>query len=662
MNFTAIFLATVFALPSLHRRLSSEACLLQAPVAGIAPRAASTLPSGTALISEYAWRLTGDIAGLAPMNARIRSLGTPTLNGLGISGNTIVSPAGTWQRQGIVLTPSLPTDFNNFAEPSLVADTSGVLIPNATNVLKMWFTVGGFGNPVGIAYAESTNGIDWTRRPERVLDRYYRSCVFKDARTYRLYAVPSEADIDARIDSFKSLDGINWTLDKAGVLTVGDDGEWDHDRLENCWVLHESTGVWKMLYEARPDASASWQLGLATSADGVTWRKSGFNPVIPSGADPWFFKSGETYHLVYNAPHYGGSALLPTAIWSSVSSNLVTWTRLGTMPLLTRATLDEGMLNNLGQVVDPALVEWNDQTWLAYIGATNGTLSGASIKMLTANARLADLFTNVTDDAVAINGNIAMNGVLWGKYPIRLAEPGAPAGIRAQTNSFLSFGINISEAVPYQNDSQPGGALAFSINSAEFPVRVITRPAGSGYGNNRLALGIDSNAIVRVSNALWAQSLMVTNGITNAVVGASRLLATDADGKEVAASLGSGLTFIDGTLSIARLTGSGPIPAIEAGAGAGTPSAVRITGTDTAGRVTIETGPAPAPSAIIITVTFARPYANAPYVVTSPAGASASALGFMPYIECSATAFTLNSGSVPLGASTTYLWNYHVIQ
>jgi len=102
-------------------------------------------------------------------------------------------------------------------------------------------------------------------------------------------------------------------------------------------------------------------------------------------------------------------------------------------------------------------------------------------------------------------------------------------------------------------------------------------------------------------------------------------------------------------------------PAIAAGTGAGTGPTVSVTGSDTAGQISIASGTLPSVSATIVTLSFTNNYPSATYPIIWPANAAAATLGFLPYVSGTKSNFTMSAGTIALGGSTTYLYNYHVI-
>lgn len=112
-----------------------------------------------------------------------------------------------------------------------------------------------------------------------------------------------------------------------------------------------------------------------------------------------------------------------------------------------------------------------------------------------------------------------------------------------------------------------------------------------------------------------------------------------------------------------NLTGTGATPTIVAGAGDGTGGTASIVGTNSEGEITLVAGTLPSVSAVIGTVTFANSFAFATgsRVIVWPSNTSASTLGFLPYIGSATTGFTINAGTIGLGAATTYKYNYQVM-
>jgi hypothetical protein len=124
------------------------------------------------------------------------------------------------------------------------------------------------------------------------------------------------------------------------------------------------------------------------------------------------------------------------------------------------------------------------------------------------------------------------------------------------------------------------------------------------------------------------------------------------------------------TLLAGHVISTGSTPAIAGGSGAGGAAVLSVSGTDTAGTITITTdvGDTPAASATVATITFATAFSAAPRVLIMPANDAAWDLAFgvvrCSQADASTTQFLLKSSSTPLPATTaaTYKFNYLVVQ
>jgi len=124
--------------------------------------------------------------------------------------------------------------------------------------------------------------------------------VVRDGASYRMWlsgGIPSQNPV-VRIHQAWSADGRAWTIDPAPVLTEGPPGAWDSHRVETpCVVKVGST--WHLYYcagTAESVARGSYDVGHATSADGLRWRRDPANPIIRHHDDPtrWgFYGTGE---------------------------------------------------------------------------------------------------------------------------------------------------------------------------------------------------------------------------------------------------------------------------------------------------------------------------------------------------------------------------------
>ncbi len=116
---------------------------------------------------------------------------------------------------------------------------------------------------------------------------------------------------------------------------------------------------------------------------------------------------------------------------------------------------------------------------------------------------------------------------------------------------------------------------------------------------------------------------------------------------------------VTGSLNIpGHLSATGAAPTASTGSEAGPGSGASVTGTDTAGTVTITTGTNPA-IGLLVNVTFRAPYSKVPHVLITPIGAGAGRLE--AYVQKTTTGFTIGVNVDPANA-TAYSFDYWVVQ
>jgi trimeric autotransporter adhesin len=201
---------------------------------------------------------------------------------------------------------------------------------------------------------------------------------------------------------------------------------------------------------------------------------------------------------------------------------------------------------------------------------------------------------------------------------------------------------------------QTGVAITTGANNAFF---------GSSAGNapqtcsNCTCLGQGTN----VSNALTF-STAVGSGATGLVSSQVQLGRAATDNVNVGNQLL--INTVQLTDNAGRIVSGVPAATFTAGVGAGTGPTISVTGSGLGGTISVLTGSAPTASAAVVTVTFSSAYLTAPSVIICPANSAAALLtgtAAVYLISTSTTNFVLEVGSTALSATTTYLWNYHVI-
>ena len=136
-----------------------------------------------------------------------------------------------------------------------------------------------------------------------------------------------------------------------------------------------------------------------------------------------------------------------------------------------------------------------------------------------------------------------------------------------------------------------------------------------------------------VSGALNVQgALALKNGIS--VSGNSNFT-----GNVTTASLTTGTLNLNGDLALTHhISAGGPTPGIARGSAAGGGGTVSLSGSDTSGSITVNTGSAP-PAGCFATITFSTKFTNTPHIVITPIGSAAAGLQY--YIDRTTSGFTL---------------------
>lgn len=101
---------------------------------------------------------------------------------------------------------------------------------------------------------------------------------------YIMYASASVGfDGNVKIYRLVSTNSINWSLSPStAVLEKGTGGAWDDKSVETPNVV-KFNGTYYMFYTGyQTNTATDFKIGYATSPDGITWTKSGSNPILDS--------------------------------------------------------------------------------------------------------------------------------------------------------------------------------------------------------------------------------------------------------------------------------------------------------------------------------------------------------------------------------------------
>jgi hypothetical protein len=102
---------------------------------------------------------------------------------------------------------------------------------------------------------------------------------------------------------------------------------------------------------------------------------------------------------------------------------------------------------------------------------------------------------------------------------------------------------------------------------------------------------------------------------------------------------------------------SGGVPGRTLGTAVGTGGTATVSGSDTAGTVTVNTGSSP-PAGLFISVSFVQHFANTPHVVVTPVGSSAAGLQY--YVNRDSTGFSIGTANAP-PAQSNFSFDFIVV-
>ena len=195
-------------------------------------------------------------------------------------------------------------------EPGDGWESSDVLNPSVIFFSGQWLNLySGFdGKTWRTGLAVSGDGAKWVRRG---------SVLSPDSSTWEgdyiaangsVIAAGSEllyyyqAGSPPRIGLAKSADGISWRKNGAAVLETGPYGSWDERGVADPYVVRFGSKLY--LFYTGMDRARRQSLGIAESVDGVTWYKLRANPILELGEPSAFDGNGLGEPAVWAASGY----------------------------------------------------------------------------------------------------------------------------------------------------------------------------------------------------------------------------------------------------------------------------------------------------------------------------------------------------------------------
>jgi hypothetical protein len=133
-----------------------------------------------------------------------------------------------------------------------------------------------------------------------------------------------------------SPDGQVWTkYGTSPVLTPGGSGAWDVSGVRVPMVWKEGPSDYRMIYTG--NGGGGFQVGYATSTDGITWTKSGSNPVF-NDSNAWAHNSSQNWGVIKVGTDYlmwYGNSASPRQASIATSTDLIHWTPYASTPIFS---------------------------------------------------------------------------------------------------------------------------------------------------------------------------------------------------------------------------------------------------------------------------------------------------------------------------------------
>lgn len=243
---------------------------------------------------------------------------------------------------------------------------------------------------------------------------------------------------------------------------------------------------------------------------------------------------------------------------------------------------------------------------------------------------------------------------------------------RSQTtsNTIDTQGLSESELKQLASSDSTIGSSKQTLNiesNAIFDGTVLMRHdlevAGTIRVNGALALPGITVSGTSTFNQIQASTVGITGaatvqGVLTARSGINVTGNSSFSGNVSASQVTTGALQLNGDLVITKhITAGGSIPGISQGSALGSGGTATLSGSDTAGSITIKTGGGPG-AGCFATISFASAFSGTPHVAITPIGASAGALDF--YVNRSSSNFSVCTANTP-PASQTFGFDYIIL-
>lgn len=248
-------------------------------------------------------------------------------------------PAGVWHlkvdakdNEGVILYTG-DTEVEIFA--GFVTQVNLTLNPTGEGVGSIYiYVTWGFSNISWIDYAFNpilhSSGDFWE------IEGVAQPKILLENNLYKMYYAGYAGAGFTYVAYAESEDGLNWTRPIPNpILSPGDPGSWDSYATIAGAIINDE-GIYKMYYVGWANTDDNWNIGLATSVDGIHWEK--YPTPVLQGTSGWEYqivpssviKVNGTYFLYYygrNLPNYN--------IGLATSTDGIDWVKYTNNPIVT---------------------------------------------------------------------------------------------------------------------------------------------------------------------------------------------------------------------------------------------------------------------------------------------------------------------------------------